>query len=84
MAKQYKTPQEARRAAILAVCRNRYCSLGEICEALNANKNTIRSRYVYPMTREGLLIQEHPAGTKATQRYKAAGLSNANRATKED
>lgn len=69
---KFRTPQEARKSEILKICSTRFCSLGEICEILEANKNTIRSRYLYPMTKEGLLDREKPDGTKNTQRYKAA------------
>lgn len=68
----YKKPQDLRRAEIQKICESQFVSLKEISEALNANKHTIRSRYLYPMVREGLLTQEHPPGTKSTQRYKAA------------
>ena len=66
-----KTPQELRRSAILRICQNQFHGLREIAEALDANKHTLRSRYLYPMVREGLLVQEFPPGTKSTQRYKA-------------
>jgi predicted ArsR family transcriptional regulator len=69
---RFRTPQEARRSEILKICSARFCSLGEICEILEANKNTIRSRYLYPMTKEGLLDREYQKGTKNGQRYKAA------------
>lgn len=59
------------KSEIINLCAGKFRSLGEICESLQANKNTIRSRYLYPMVREKLLIQEHPPGTKASQRYKA-------------
>ena len=68
----HKTPQEALRAEILKTCGDNFRSLGEICEILHANRNTIRSRYLYPMAKEGLLVLEQPPGTKTTQRYKAA------------
>lgn len=69
---KFKTPQETKRSEILKICRNEFRSLGEICEIVQANKNTIRSRYLYPMTKEGLLIREYPEGAKSTQRYKAS------------
>lgn len=67
-----KTARELRRSEILRICEGRFTSLKDISERLNANKHTIRSRYLYPMVREGLLIQEHPPGTKSIQRYKKA------------
>ena len=68
----YNTPQQARRLEIQKICKNQFRSLKEISETLKANKHTIRSRYLYPMVREGLLIQEYPPGTKSIQRYKTA------------
>lgn len=55
---------------IQKLCKDKFRSLGEIAEALDANKNTIRSRYLYPMVQQGLLVREHPPGTKSAQRYK--------------
>ncbi len=71
---KYSLPPETLRGKILEVCKGQFCSLGEICELLQANKHTVRAGYLYPMVREGLLIQEYPPGTKSTQRYKAAGI----------
>jgi hypothetical protein len=68
----HKTTQELRRSEIQKICEGKFLSLREISEILKANKNTIRSRYLYPMAREGILIQEHPPGTKSIQRYKTA------------
>lgn len=66
-----KSPQELRRTAILKLCEGQFRSLGDIANALEANKHTIRSRYLYPMVREGMLAREFPPGTKNTQRYKS-------------
>ena len=58
------------RAEILKICEGQFRRLGEICEILQANIHTIRSRYIYPMVREKLLRQELPPGTRTLQRYK--------------
>jgi len=70
--KDSKSPQDVLREQILAICRKKYLSLGEIAHLLEKNKHTIRAGYIYPMVKEGLLEQEHPAGTKSTQRYKSS------------
>lgn len=67
-----KSPQESLREKILVICKKDYLSLGEISHLLEKNKHTIRAGYIYPMVKEGLLDQEHPAGTKSTQRYKSS------------
>ncbi|MHB1620074.1 MAG: hypothetical protein ACYCTY_08870 [Sulfuricella sp.] len=71
-----KKPNDVLRAEILKICRNQFRSLGDICEILQANKNTIRAGYIYPMVREKLLLQELPSGTKSAQRYKTANRKN--------
>lgn len=67
-----KKPRDLRRTEIKKICEGQFRSLKEISDILNANKHTIRSRYLYPMVREGILIQEYPPGTKSVQRYKTA------------
>jgi hypothetical protein len=64
--------QDLIKEQILKICENEFASLGDICRILDKNKNTIRANYIYPMVTEGVLVREHPAGTKKSQRYKAA------------
>ncbi|SAK41748.1 transcriptional regulator [Caballeronia hypogeia] len=71
MVERNKLAQESLRERILEICREKYVSLGEICLVLDMNKNTIRAGYIYPMVKEGMLMQEQPPGTKNSQRYKA-------------
>lgn len=66
-----KADQEALRRKILELCREQFLSLSEFVSALRMNKNTIRAGYIYPLVKSGQLIQKLPAGTKATQKYKA-------------
>ncbi len=67
-----KTSKELLREKILAICGEEYLSLGQISDLLEKSKHTIRAGYIYPMVKECLLDQEHPAGTKSTQRYKSS------------
>jgi DNA-binding IclR family transcriptional regulator len=57
-------------AQILKLTRSKFLQLGEIAEALNMPKNTVRSKYLYPMVAEGLLQQQFPHRT-SQQAYKA-------------
>lgn len=69
---KYGLSRDELRVEILKICKGQYRSLRDICQILAANNNTIRAGYLYPMVREGLLVQECPPGTKSTQRYKTA------------
>ncbi len=76
MAMEYENSyQKILREKILKICEKYFVSLGEICRVLDRNKNTIRAGYIYPMVAEGVLVREHPPGTKNRQRYKAAKRS---------
>jgi predicted ArsR family transcriptional regulator len=60
-----------REKIIIAYCKKGFKSLNEISEALGGlNKNTIRSGYLYPLVKRGLLIRNKDAIKKNT-RYKA-------------
>jgi len=68
--KSTKSPQEKLRKKILALCKNDFLSLREITAAVGRSEHTVRAGYIYPMVKEGLLIQKMPPGTKTWQKYK--------------
>ena len=71
-------PNEGKRAKrqaieqrILQLTKGRFLHLAEIADALKMSKNTLRSKYLYPMAKEGLLEKKFPERTN-TQAYRAA------------
>lgn len=67
--------KSARRIAIeqrvLEVTRDQFLGLAPIAYAMRMPKHTLRSRYLYPMAREGLLEKKYPHRTRF-QQYRAA------------
>jgi len=55
---------------ILRFCRGNYKSLGEVSEMLDMNKNTVRSVYLYPMTKAGMLERSTELPFKSGTKYK--------------
>jgi DNA-binding IclR family transcriptional regulator len=56
---------------IIKFCATEFRSLGEIAEKLDMNKNTLRSRYLYPMTKEGKLKRSLQSPFKSHTKYKS-------------
>ncbi len=56
---------------ILKLCERNTKSLSELSEALEMNKHTLRSKYLYPMVTAGLLERTHEPPFKSGNRYKA-------------
>jgi len=55
---------------ILKLTQSRFMRLSEIAAALQMPSNTVRAKYLYRMTKEGLLERQYPKRTNL-QAYKA-------------
>jgi hypothetical protein len=56
---------------IVQFCKKEFKSLAEISEELDGiNKNTLRSSYLYPMYKEGILIR-NANGVRKAVKYRA-------------
>jgi ATP-dependent DNA helicase RecG len=68
-----KVAPELIRKVILKLCENRYLTADELGNLLNRNVNGLRSRYLSPMVREGLLRLRFPAtANRPDQAYTTA------------
>jgi DNA-binding HxlR family transcriptional regulator len=68
MIKVTKLEKIERIKTILAFCRKKYRSLAEISDALGGiNKNTLRTTYLYPLVKDGLLSRNEGAIKRNTK-----------------
>ena len=54
---------------ISRLCNKNFKALGEIADALDMNKNTVRSVYLYPMTKAGTLKRSTQLPFKSGTKY---------------
>ena len=54
---------------IIRLCNKNFKALGEIADALDMNKNTVRSVYLYPMTKAGTLKRSTQLPFKSGTKY---------------
>lgn len=62
------------RATILQLCTGRFLTASLLGQLLDRSHVGLRTRYLYPMVREGLLLQKYPQATnRPDQAYTTAG-----------
>ncbi|MBK9441319.1 MAG: hypothetical protein IPN53_08385 [Comamonadaceae bacterium] len=66
------THKEKIEKEIIRLCDKNFKALGEIAAALDMNKNTVRSVYLYPMTKAGTLKRSTQFPFKSGTKYTSA------------
>lgn len=67
-----ETHREKIEKEIIRLCNKNFKALGEIAAALDMNKNTVRSVYLYPMTKAGTLKRSTQLPFKSGTKYTSA------------